>query len=86
LLGFPVFGALIATVALAVMERGNGALFRLTALAAGCVALSLAVFFTFTYPVNQQTQNWTMMPDNWEELRRHWNTRTRSPPCCTSWP
>jgi hypothetical protein len=35
-------------------------------------ALSLIVFFTFTYPANQQTVNWTVLPDNWQQLRRHW--------------
>jgi hypothetical protein len=32
----------------------------------------LAVFFTWTYPANQATGNWTVAPENWRELRRHW--------------
>jgi len=30
------------------------------------------IFYFFTYPVNVSTQNWTLMPDNWEALRRQW--------------
>ena len=39
---------------------------------AAAIALSLVVFFLFTYPANQQTQNWTTLPDSWETLRRQW--------------
>jgi hypothetical protein len=41
-------------------------------IAALCVALSLAVYFQFIYPVNQATLNWIILPDNWLELRRQW--------------
>jgi hypothetical protein len=30
------------------------------------------VFFTWTYPANQATADWTVVPDDWRELRRHW--------------
>lgn len=30
------------------------------------------VFWSWTFPANQATANWTTMPDNWELLRRHW--------------
>jgi hypothetical protein len=30
------------------------------------------VFWTFTYPANQETGNWTTLPANWLELRRQW--------------
>ncbi|HZA92726.1 MAG TPA: hypothetical protein VE420_08890 [Gemmatimonadales bacterium] len=29
-----------------------------------------AVFFTWTFPANQVTANWTTMSDTWSELRR----------------
>jgi hypothetical protein len=35
-------------------------------------ALSLVVFFVFTFPANQQAQNWTVLPENRESLRRQW--------------
>ena len=43
------------------------------ALGAGLlVALSLAVFFAWTFPANLATENWTRMPEDWEALRRRW--------------
>ena len=46
--------------------------FALTLAAAICIALSLVVFFTFAYPANVQTANWTVLPEHWEALRRRW--------------
>jgi hypothetical protein len=72
LLGVPIFAALGLTVALAVAERKDRRRFRLTAAAAGCIVLALVVFFAFTFPANQQTQNWTVAPAGWERLRAEW--------------
>jgi hypothetical protein len=72
LLGIPIFGALIATFWLAALERRRRRPFGLTLAAALCILASLVVFFTFTFPANQATANWTFLPGNWEELRRRW--------------
>ena len=72
LLGIAVIGALVSTLILTVMVRANQKMFYLTLTATTCIALSLVVFFLFTYPANQQTLNWTMLPENWQELRRQW--------------
>jgi hypothetical protein len=72
LLGIVVTGALVCTVVLALQVRHRPAEFYLTIAAASCIALSLVVFFLFTFPANQQTANWTVLPDNWQELRQHW--------------
>ncbi len=49
---------------------------RLAAALAGIGALSLAlslvIFFTWTFPANRATANWTEIPGNWEILRRQW--------------
>jgi hypothetical protein len=37
-----------------------------------CIAATLAIFFVWTYPANQATNNWTMVPPNWDSLRRQW--------------
>lgn len=41
---------------------------------AAIVALICAqvVFWTFTYPANVATENWTSIPENWEKLRAQW--------------
>jgi hypothetical protein len=36
------------------------------------MAAVLAVFFTWTYPANQATSNWTAIPPDWEALRTRW--------------
>ncbi len=30
------------------------------------------VFWTYTYPANQATNNWTMLSENWSNLRSQW--------------
>lgn len=72
LLGIADVGALVSTLLLAVVVRHNRKMLALSLTAVLCVGLALAVFFLFTCPVNQETLEWTMLPDNWVELRRHW--------------
>jgi membrane associated rhomboid family serine protease len=40
--------------------------------AAALILATLAIFFAWTYPANQATENWTIMPETWETLRRQW--------------
>ncbi len=72
LLGLAVMGARISTLLRTVRVREDPRVFYLTLTATLCIALSLCVFFLFTYPANQETNNWTNLPDNWQELRRQW--------------
>ena len=37
-----------------------------------CIVGSQVVFWTFTFPANQATVNWTEIPENWEALRTRW--------------
>jgi hypothetical protein len=72
LMGIVLFGALISTLAWSVAARRNRREFVLALTAAACIVSSLAVFFLFTFPANQQTDNWTSIPDNWRALRVQW--------------
>jgi len=72
LLGVPIVGALISSVALTVILRHEGKPFYFLLAAALCVALSLLLFFCFTLPANKATQDWTVLPEGWETLRRQW--------------
>ena len=72
LLGIVVFGALLSTLVLTIIVRKKRRAFILTLIAFLCIVGTLVVFFTFTYPANQQTNNWTMLPANWLELRKQW--------------
>jgi len=72
LLGFVVFGALASTLILAIKVRKERGVFALTLIAFLCIAGTQIVFWMFTYPANQATNNWTMLPDNWMALRTRW--------------
>ena len=72
LFGVVLIGALVANLALALLLRGRGAPFLLALFAFLCIALTLVVFFIWTYAANQATNNWMMIPDTWEQLRREW--------------
>jgi cbb3-type cytochrome oxidase subunit 1 len=72
LFGIVLFGALAANLALALMVRRQRAPFWLALAAFLLVAATLVIFFTWTYPANQATSNWTVVPADWQELRTQW--------------
>jgi len=72
LFGIVLFGALAANLVLTLMVRRQRGAFWLALVAFLLVVATLAVFFTWTYPANQATANWTEVPADWQELRRHW--------------
>ena len=72
LFGFVLFGALGASLLLTILLRGGGAAFWLALGAFVLIAATLAIFFVWTYPANQATENWTTAPANWAALRRQW--------------
>jgi hypothetical protein len=73
LFAVPIFAALLANGALALAERRKDPVAAGGALAAAVlIVVSLAVFFTWTFPANQATENWTQKPENWASLRRDW--------------
>ena len=72
LLGIVVFGALLSTLVLAIMVRKKRKAFILTLIAFLCIVGTQIVFWTFTYPANEATDNWTALPATWLELRNQW--------------
>lgn len=72
LLGFVVFGALLSTLALTVLSWRRGRQFLLASAAFGCVVGTQLVFWAFTYPMNEVTRNWTVLPEVWQPLRAQW--------------
>ena len=73
LIGLVLFPAMLLNLLFAYMLRGERPAFwfavRGMRLHGG---RRCAVFFTWTYPANVATQNWTVQPANWAELRRQW--------------
>jgi hypothetical protein len=72
LLGIVLFGALAANGVLAVRVRRQAVPMVCAATAAIIIAITLAVFFTWTFPANQATNNWTITPADWQGLRSQW--------------
>jgi uncharacterized membrane protein len=72
LLGIVVFGALISTLILTILSRRQQRGFRLALTAFLCIVGTQVIFWTFTFPANQATINWTVVPENWEILRTRW--------------
>jgi hypothetical protein len=72
LFGFVLFGALAANLALAVVQRRHRRAFRLALAGAALIAATLVIFFLWTFPANQATSNWTVVPPNWQALRAQW--------------
>jgi hypothetical protein len=73
LFGVPIVAAILANGTLAVAEhRHHSAAARWALASAVLIAASLVVFFTWTFPANQATANWTHKPENWATLRRDW--------------
>jgi hypothetical protein len=63
---------LVAMVLLAYLYRRQPGVLWAAVAAVVCLLLAQAVFWAFTYPANVATSNWTVMPDNWEQLRVRW--------------
>ena len=72
LFGIVLFGALAANLAHAIVLRRLGRSFGYALASFLLVAANLAIFFVWTFPTNQATNNWTVVPNNWNKLRIQW--------------
>lgn len=72
LLGIVVFGALASTLALTISLRHERKAFIFALIAFLCIVGAQIIFWTYTFPANQITSNWTTLPENWTTLRRQW--------------
>lgn len=72
LLGFVVIPEILATGALAVLVRRRAGEFVLAVVAFLCSVAAQIDFWVFTYPANAATDEWRMLPANWESLRTQW--------------
>ncbi|MFC4171251.1 hypothetical protein ACFOYU_04125 [Microvirga sp. GCM10011540] len=59
-------------VVLASKLRRQRRAFLFAATAALCFVVFFAIFFTWSFPANHATANWTTPPNNWSELRQEW--------------
>jgi hypothetical protein len=72
MMAFILIPAMLIALVYAFMLRGSGLPFAAAAIGCVCLAATLAIFFTWTQPANAATQNWTVVPSNWVQLRMQW--------------
>jgi hypothetical protein len=63
---------LVGLLGLALLYRAEPHVLTPVMVALACFVAAQAIFWIWTFPANQATENWTMQPDNWEVLRRQW--------------
>lgn len=72
LLGIVVIGALLSTLILTFLVRKRPRELPFVLAAFLCIVGTQVLFWTFTFPANQATNNWIMLPEGWEALRIQW--------------
>jgi hypothetical protein len=72
LFGFVLLGAIGANLGHAILIRDEPRAFWLALMAFLLMVASFAIFFIWTYPANQATSNWTVVPTNLASLRTQW--------------
>lgn len=72
LLGIVLCAAIAADLALVIRLRRQHPAFWCALVAFVAMAATLAIFFIWTFPANQVTVNWTVVPEDWRILRAQW--------------
>jgi hypothetical protein len=72
LTGFVLIAATVVDLMLAVHLRRRRAIAGPAMVAFLLLAATLAIFFTWTFPANQATRNWTVVAEDWQVLRLRW--------------
>jgi hypothetical protein len=72
MLGIVLIGTVLANLFHAIFLRGQGLAFVCALIAFLCIAVTLVIFFAFTFPANQVTGNWTQVPADWQQVRTEW--------------
>ena len=80
LFGVVIFCVLASTVVLAVRLRNHATAFTPALIALLCIVGIQVIFWSLTFPANQATQNWTVLPTNWADLRVQWEYPTQRRP------
>ena len=63
---------LISMASVAILFRKEASVLWPTIAAILFLAAAQAVFWVYTFPANIATENWTVVPDQWESLRSQW--------------
>jgi len=70
--GVALIAALLFTLTHTLMVRAEHMAFLLSLIALLCLGATQVIFWTFTYPMNAATNNWTVVPQDFEAARLQW--------------
>src|SRR6516225_6118800 len=70
--GVAIIAAIVFTLVHTLMVRAQRTAFLLSLSALLLLAATQVIFWTFTYPMNVATNNWTVTPQDFEAVRRQW--------------
>ena len=70
--GVAIIAAIVFTLTHTLMVRAKRTAFLLSLTALLCLGATQVIFWTFTYPVNVATNNWTITPPDFEAVGRQW--------------
>jgi hypothetical protein len=70
--GIVLIAAIVANLVVAAVLWRRASPYWPSLCAGLLLAITLAVFFAWTYPANQATGNWTVAPADWQRLRVQW--------------
>src|SRR5262249_7609690 len=70
--GVAIIAAIAFTLTHTVMVGADRTAFLLSLTALLCLVATQAIFWTFTYPMNVATNDWTITPQDFEAVRRQW--------------
>src|SRR5215471_13950864 len=70
--GVAIYAAIVLTLTHTLMVRNDRTTFILSLTALLCLGATQVIFWTFTYPMNVATNNWTITPQDFEAARRQW--------------
>ena len=70
--GVAISAAIVFTLTHTLMVRADRTAFLLSLTALACLGATQVIFWTFTYPMNMATSNWTITPQDFEAVRRQW--------------
>jgi hypothetical protein len=72
LFAIPLFAAIAVNLALGAILRRQHLRAWPAFISAALILATLVIFFIWTFPANQVTENWTVIPQGWEALRMRW--------------
>ena len=83
--GVVIIAAIVFTLMHTLMVRAERTAFLLSLTALLCLGAMQVIFWTFTYPMNVATNNWTITPQPSTRRGDNGSIRTRSTRCSALW-